>query len=148
MKNINSPRILMFLFIFPLIAVPNIKAAEKQKLAVVIIKKDIQPVNIKIKCERKNDDMGKCLSCHEKNGWKDMKFVHGPLAINDCRPCHIKPDKEVLKKAEVDFRKNPCNFCHQDSEIKNAHPETLKKEKLNCLTCHNPHASDKEYFLR
>lgn len=148
MKKIYFSQITVFIFIFSFITIFNINASEKQLLASAIKKKDIQPVNVKIKCTRKNDDMSKCLSCHDKSGWMNMKYIHGPLAINDCRPCHIKPDKEIMRKAEIDFRKNPCAFCHQENEIKKAHPEMIKKGKINCLTCHNPHASDKEFFLR
>ncbi|MBI5418390.1 hypothetical protein HZA55_10705 [Candidatus Poribacteria bacterium] len=78
-----------------------------------------------------------------------MKYVHAPVAMNECRPCHIKPkNTKTTKKIEVALDKIPCLFCHQIDEIKRIHPDELKQEKPDCNGCHDPHASNEKYFLR
>ncbi|MFH1288020.1 MAG: hypothetical protein ABII25_04910 [bacterium] len=138
MRKVYFFQTITFLSFFFFITIPSFKTS--------------QPIeNIVVKCARNSDDMNKCLSCHGKNGWMNMKYIHGPIAMNECRPCHIKPDKPKVQKVKIDIMKNSCDFCHQDDEIRNAHPEISKdgsQTDATCLACHNPHASNKEYFLR
>ncbi len=120
----------------------------QEQYAALSSKSNTTILKSKITCERKNDDMGKCFSCHNKNGWKDMKYIHGPVVMNECRPCHIKPNNIKDKKTEIALSKRPCIFCHQLNEIKKIHPDKCDDDDIDCNDCHDPHASNEKYFLR
>ena len=90
-----------------------------------------------------------CLDCHkEAKAYASQKFVHAPLAKQDCEACH-KPhgfaNKLVLKQ-EGDAL---CYSCHKEAKekfaLKTVHPPV---KKGNCTACHNPHASGVKGLLK
>ncbi len=81
--------------------------------------------------------------CHPTIGKE--KYVHGPVAVNQCAVCHI-PTASHKFKAITDFGKL-CNRCHVRSHFfgEVVHPPV---KKGHCTGCHNPHQSPYEFMLR
>jgi predicted CXXCH cytochrome family protein len=80
--------------------------------------------------------------CHSKVGGE--KFVHGPVNLNQCEPCHIAVDKKH------DFSKDPkgravCLTCH---DVEKPKAVVHKPFGLDCTLCHNPHGGDNRYFVK
>ena len=106
----------------------------------------------------------KCLSCHEKNKnkWAGKRFDHDPAESGRCNRCHnphSSPNEYYLRKPVWDL----CVGCHADktsgmhvvntSFTRQNHPTKDKDDpsrpgkRLSCVSCHNPHASNKRFFL-
>ncbi|MBW2733760.1 MAG: hypothetical protein JRH20_15335 [Deltaproteobacteria bacterium] len=94
--------------------------------------------------------------CHEKLVTPKEKFVHGPIGVGSCRPCH-RPLIEGLagpwhKKGQMEIpvaKAKLCLPCH--SEIERARKLRFKHKpvnRANCGYCHDPHASTERYLLR
>jgi predicted CXXCH cytochrome family protein len=80
-------------------------------------------------------DTNGCITgkCH--NGMLAKKFVHGPVAVEQCELCHRRTGKHAFRlEAEGE---ELCYLCH----------ERGKARKVNCLKCHSPHGSDLEFQL-
>ena len=77
-----------------------------------------------------------CLTdkCHGQMLGK--KFVHGPVAVEDCHFCHIKTAEHKFKLAATG--ENLCYICHERGHNKG----------VNCLSCHDPHGTDREFQLK
>lgn len=94
----------------------------------------------------KNTDPAKCLECHtDKNKGKS---VHSAMVMG-CTACHeIRVNKDITRvKLITATPYSLCLTCHADkkaSDIKGTvHPPAVR----DCLTCHDPHASDNKNQL-
>ncbi len=105
-----------------------------------------------------------CFSCHEFNReFKEMSHQHKPFRDGHCGACHdphATSNRWVLSKSSEDL----CFECHSSEEglFKNhTHPYNVrpkkrymgsiqlsKSGKLECISCHDPHASSSEHLLR
>jgi predicted CXXCH cytochrome family protein len=88
-----------------------------------------------------------CASCHEVKKATD-KFVHGPVAVDDCLACHDphgSANGKLLKTAGARL----CEGCHEEMTAKLASKRyTHAPVKTDCVGCHNPHASPFKYQLK
>ncbi len=89
-----------------------------------------------------------CYDCHTQSKQEyRKKFVHAPVAKNDCGACHMShgfAQKLVLKKKLPDL----CFDCHGDlAKAKPAHPHPAFASG-GCLGCHEPHATDAPHLVR
>ena len=77
-----------------------------------------------------------CLTekCHKP--MLDKKFVHGPVAVEDCQFCHVKVGEHKFKLAAKG--EALCYVCHEKGHNKG----------VNCLGCHDPHGTDREFQLK
>lgn len=116
------------------------------------------------------DPIGKtCLSCHNSNttdkskiGWEQKRYHHDPAESGRCNRCHnphSSPNLAHLRKPIWEL----CVGCHEDkaegahvvntSFVRAKHPTrgvpdpSREGRELSCTSCHNPHASDKPFFL-
>jgi len=94
----------------------------------------------------KNTDPAKCLECHaDKN---QGKSVHSAMAMG-CTACHeIRVNKDITRvKLITATPSSLCITCHADkkaADIKGTvHPPAVR----DCLSCHDPHASDNKNQL-
>lgn len=87
-----------------------------------------------------------CLGCHKELAGK--KFVHGPIPIGGCAPCHSfdsKPNRyDVIAQGQ-----DLCFKCHEEKR------KELIRTFLHgpmsaglCTICHDPHGSPEKYQLR
>lgn len=87
-----------------------------------------------------------CYACH-KRLLASSPFLHGPAAVWSCGMCHgAKPGNGSALAADDAV----CTSCHDDSlarwkSMRHMHGPTAAGR---CTTCHNPHAADRQYFLR
>ncbi len=92
-----------------------------------------------------------CFGCHKKNAklWKSYRFRHEPLDSGRCNKCHnshASPYKMFVRKPVNSI----CLGCHKDKRMKVKQRDsdcegTIKGKE--CVACHSPHASDKQFFL-
>lgn len=105
-----------------------------------------------------------CFSCHEFNReFKELPIQHKPFRDGNCDACHdphATSNRWVLAKSSEEL----CLECHSPEEepFKNhIHPYNVKPKKrkssvvqlsesgtLECISCHNPHASQTKHLLR
>ena len=146
-------RIKLFLFSLSLgifiiggLLVSNSFATDNMLIASTSIKTIVSPGKAKVGICKKAENSD-CFGCHKKEGWLEKKYVHGPLGMNMCSPCHQTKEDHLSRK----FKQKPkelCYYCHEEARIQKDHLSKLKTKTSKCLYCHNPHASEKEYFLR
>ncbi len=101
-----------------------------------------------IKFQKVTQYFGGCLGCHTaKRNEINRQNVHAPF-FNNCEHCHLDhgQSKQLLL---VEEGNEICLMCHSAME------ENLSREhhyfpvnKLSCLGCHNPHASDGKRLLK
>ncbi len=95
-----------------------------------------------------------CFRCHKSNykRWSNYRYRHEPLDSGNCNKCHnphSSPYKKFVRKPVDEI----CLGCHKDKHIKARELQNsscaggIDKEK-NCVDCHNPHASNRPFFLR
>lgn len=82
--------------------------------------------------------------CHASMG--KAKFVHGPVAVSDCSPCHQPLSNEKHKFKPIKSSGELCNGCHAPIEKKAVMHEPVLKGQ--CTACHDPHQSDQQYQLK
>lgn len=80
--------------------------------------------------------------CHSKMG-KD-KFVHGPVAVGDCKACHKPVDKH--KFTPIKNISELCYQCHDKVDTNKVVHKPVKEG--SCTTCHSPHQSPYKFQLR
>jgi len=73
--------------------------------------------------------------CHA--GMLGFKFVHGPVAVQDCVMCHKQTGDHSFKIAAQGS--DLCYICHD--RMPKGHGDA-------CTKCHDPHGSDKEFQLK
>jgi predicted CXXCH cytochrome family protein len=85
-----------------------------------------------------------CISqgCHED--LKEPDYLHGPLNMNQCEPCHVPVDNKHEFTARATGR-DLCFICHEAEAKKDVlHPPF----EADCTVCHDPHSSDVRYFVK
>ncbi len=80
-------------------------------------------------------------NCHTALG-KD-KYVHGPVAVNDCLVCHKETGKH--KFPPIKDVAGLCYSCHDKVDSKQAVHKPVKDG--NCTKCHSPHQSPNKFML-
>ena len=78
--------------------------------------------------------------CHAKIG-KD-KYLHGPVAVNDCQICHRESGKHKFSPINV---ASLCYTCHDRFYTAVAVHHTASDG--NCTKCHSPHQSPNKFML-
>jgi len=98
-----------------------------------------------------------CFTCHDRNEFLG-KYVHGPVAVNDCMFCHLPHESQydsLLIKKDRDL----CLDCHLEKDIfrNPAHQIEISTESQStqstkppdqCIECHYVHAAGNHYFLK
>jgi predicted CXXCH cytochrome family protein len=78
-----------------------------------------------------------CITAKCHQGMLDHKFVHGPVAVQDCLLCHKQTGEHkftiAAKGAEL------CYICHD---------KMPRRHGVECTKCHDPHGSNREFQLK
>ena len=138
----------------------------------------------------KKDAKSLCINCHDKpqnlgqdnvlpaftDELEGMKFLHGPVAENDCSGCHVTHGSEYFRLLAKDYppqfyapfsKENYelCFSCHSENLVLtketsdltdfrngdlNLHYLHVNKERRGrtCRSCHATHASNKPKHIR
>lgn len=88
--------------------------------------------------------------CHTDMG--KAKYLHGPIAANECVVCHIVgPDDRPPKNHDLSYNKEGkalCLDCHEKLEqFLQGKTNHLPVEEGECIVCHDPHQSDSKFLL-
>jgi predicted CXXCH cytochrome family protein len=87
-----------------------------------------------------------CLECHKELSQK--MFVHGPITVGGCSPCHdfgSQPERYKLISTGSEL----CYSCHETKESQFARDYIHGPLAAGiCSICHSPHASNEKYNLR
>ena len=87
---------------------------------------------------------GLCQMCHPDKPAR-KKFLHGPMAVNDCLSCHLY-HKSPYPKVLVADAQTLCFHCHETGELRtDEHHKTIEEER--CIDCHDAHGGDDRFFL-
>ena len=101
---------------------------------------------------------GLCLICHSKL-IAEARFVHGPVAVDDCTACHHFHGAPFPNQLLVDPVAT-CLNCHDrvDLSVGDHHqsaPTPLSPpsadqadDQRSCVECHNPHGGSDRFFLK
>ncbi|BBG66110.1 cytochrome c family protein [Hydrogenimonas sp.] len=105
-----------------------------------------------------------CFKCHKKNNkkWNSKRYIHDPVGAGKCNLCHNPHSSDVNKNFLREKVWALCTSCHADKSSKRKYIEIFKKKYLQgekidrkfaegsfvCITCHDPHSSDRPYLLR
>ncbi len=88
---------------------------------------------------------GLCGRCHA-GFTRDMKFVHGPAAVEHCAFCHhhhASAYEGVLHVGPTET----CLRCHAREDLNGGDYHATIDEEV-CTKCHNPHGGDDRFFLK
>ncbi len=105
-----------------------------------------------------------CFKCHKKSRkkWMARRSMHDPVGAGKCNLCHNPHSSDINKN----FLRNEvwtlCTSCHTDKRSKQSYVTLFKYRQkggagversllegdFDCITCHNPHASDRSYLIR
>ncbi len=106
-----------------------------------------------------------CFSCHEdlEEDTKDKRVTHDPFKNGQCGACH-DPHATSNKWVLVKNSEEVCLGCHNPDNKSmdwHSHPYNVKPKRklkinielskqgnLECISCHNPHATNSEHLLR
>lgn len=79
--------------------------------------------------------------CHAE--MSQMEFLHGPVNLGQCTPCHIaEGNKHVFEPLPTNLG-SLCSECHEvEKEKKFVHRPFAE----DCVVCHNPHGGPNRYF--
>lgn len=80
------------------------------------------------------------------------KYLHGPLAANECKVCHIIGEKDSPpQQHDLSLFKQGsslCYACHEKFEqFLRDKIQHLPVEEGECLVCHDPHQSNNKFLL-
>jgi predicted CXXCH cytochrome family protein len=90
-------------------------------------------------------ERGLCQRCHE-NVPGELRFLHGPVAVNGCLACH-HPHGSIHEELLLADAKTLCYRCHARDELTTgAHHATLDTQL--CTDCHAAHGGDDRFFLK
>lgn len=88
---------------------------------------------------------GLCVTCHSQLV-RGERFVHGPVAVNDCTVCHhhhTAPYPNLLLAPETET----CLACHAADDLADGDYHATIGERT-CTACHDPHGGRDRFFLR
>jgi predicted CXXCH cytochrome family protein len=94
----------------------------------------------------KNVDAAKCLECHDDK--TKGKSVHSAIPMG-CLSCHeVRVNKDVTRvKLITATPYGICVTCHEDKKAANIKGNIHPPAARDCLTCHDPHATDNKNQL-
>lgn len=94
----------------------------------------------------KNADPAKCLECHGDKA--KGKSVHSAMALG-CTTCHeIRVNRDVTRvKLTTTTPYKLCLSCHAEKDVAQIKGQVHPPAVRDCLTCHDPHASDNKNQL-
>jgi predicted CXXCH cytochrome family protein len=78
-------------------------------------------------------------NCHAQI--KKDRYLHGPVAVNDCSVCHKEAGNHKFLPIDV---ASLCHDCH-DKEYSVVHRAAVNA--VTCTKCHSPHQSPNKYML-
>ncbi|MCB9849866.1 MAG: hypothetical protein H6817_04100 [Phycisphaerales bacterium] len=88
---------------------------------------------------------GLCRTCHPTVPG-NMRYVHGPVAVQDCLFCH-QPHGSMQPALLVSDATTLCLRCHERGDLtEGSHHDEL--ETTSCSDCHFGHGGDDRYFLK
>jgi predicted CXXCH cytochrome family protein len=84
-----------------------------------------------------------CITSECHNDLNKPQFLHGPLNVGQCEPCHVTVGNRHV------FQKPPegralCLICHEAEAPKQVVHSPFS---VDCAMCHDPHGLDNRYFL-
>jgi len=88
---------------------------------------------------------GLCRRCHP-NVPGQVKFLHGPVAVNDCLACH-NPHASAYPRLLLADNKALCFRCHKRADLTPG-PYHATTATQACIECHNAHGGDTRFFLK
>ena len=103
-----------------------------------------------------------CPSCHSMEANQEKMVQHLPFANGQCSECH-DPHSTNHRWVLVRSSQDLCMSCHEESGTLrfHDHPYNVKPKRqlasnlqltdqgeLECLSCHDPHATDAVHLLR
>ena len=94
----------------------------------------------------KPTSLGKtCVSQECHGSYSAKKYVHGPVALNDCKACHktlVETDDtfELVREGG-----KLCSSCHLEQTSGTHLHKPL--ETGYCTSCHDPHSSDYQFLI-
>lgn len=85
-----------------------------------------------------------CVTAECHGDVKEHEFLHGPVNMTQCEPCHISIDNrhEFRPAAEGTAL---CQTCH---EIEAPQEFVHGPFQSDCIACHQPHGGETRYFVR
>ena len=90
-----------------------------------------------------------CLVCH--GGLLQQRWVHGPIASNDCHKCHDgDPMSGYVLRYQPKDEKEACFTCHKDV-LDNSKGKRVVHGPFGggrCNDCHSAHSAPNRYQLR
>jgi len=97
-----------------------------------------------------------CVYCHSEKSPEDPgnegKFFHGPTASGECTECHNPHQSRYRFMLREKPGRKLCLSCHgSDEDDEFAHEErgsSIARDDGNCLSCHDPHMSDRRFLVR
>ncbi|MBW2735740.1 MAG: hypothetical protein JRH20_25420 [Deltaproteobacteria bacterium] len=90
---------------------------------------------------------GACASCHDTAAQAvKQAFVHGPVAVGQCRTCHTTHVRGGRSKL-VATGPRLCFRCH-DAKRLDSRAVHRAQGGLGCVACHQPHGSKHRFFVR
>lgn len=98
--------------------------------------------------EKKHSDPAKrCVTAECHVSIVKHKYLHGPLAINECTVCHdlLPGNQHKFRLTEIEAKL--CLTCHKrvDTAGLTLHDPVAKGK---CLGCHDPHGSEEKFQVR
>ncbi|HFC98378.1 MAG TPA: hypothetical protein ENJ40_07995 [Thermosulfurimonas dismutans] len=87
-----------------------------------------------------------CFSCHEGLKKPGYKFSHAPFRQGRCLACH-RPHLGQTRDLLRDQGSRLCFRCHAAEQTVRAHGK-YARQGMDCLTCHNPHGSNRPHLVR
>jgi predicted CXXCH cytochrome family protein len=101
---------------------------------------DFQAANLLI---RPNNQL--CFVCH--TNFITGSFVHGPVSVGDCLACHFPHDSRytaLLRESKSAI----CSKCHREERLAAKMHEQVIAHGMECVSCHDPHSGNAQYFLK
>jgi len=93
----------------------------------------------------RTSEEGLCRSCHSAVPG-EVRFVHGPVAVNACDFCH-EPHSSSFAGLLVTDPRSLCLRCHDLADLSTGtHHEPT--EIRACTQCHSGHGGEDRFFLK
>jgi len=88
---------------------------------------------------------GLCLTCHSKLT-AEARFVHGPVAVEDCTACHHFHTAPFPNQLLLDPTAT-CLNCHDREDLSEG-DHHVALDRRTCVECHDPHGGSDRFFLK